>query len=83
MNKNIALQQQIKMLAHGTGKRVLHGDYGSGGRRDSSASNTWIEWHTPALSAAHKLQRRLMAKRSALALDCNLHPYLPLPPQVN
>ena len=31
VNKNVALQQEIKMLAHGTGQRVLHGNHGGRG----------------------------------------------------
>jgi len=74
VNKNVALQEEIKMLTDGTGQRVLHWNNRSCGaagiQRVKDLDGRRTRQH---ISATHKLQCRLMAERSHLALNGDFH----------
>ena len=74
VNKNVALKQKIKMLTDRTGKRVLYWNDRSGGTAGIQRVKDLDRGGTcQYISAAHQLQRRLMAEGSQLSLDGDSH----------
>jgi len=74
VNKNIALKKKIKVLTYGAGQSVLHRDHRSSGLAGiQSVKNLCRGGSRQHISAAHKLQRRLMAECSTLSLDGHFH----------
>src|SRR5258707_15801702 len=74
MDKNVPLKQQIKMLTHRPGQRVFHWDHGGrGAARIQRIKHLRRRGTGQHLGATCKLQRRLMAEGSELALNGDFH----------
>src|SRR5258707_4359175 len=83
VNKNVTLKQKIKMLSDRTSKRVLHGNHRSCGATGFQRVKNLDRGGTcQYISAAHQLQRRLMAEGSQLSLDGDSHRFCRFAPNL-